>query len=125
MNTRLVQVGLCLLAAAGVAGCTSFQQTLTGEETVLPGKNPEDVKVYLSSQALPHPYKEVGTIVTTLSSENDAVSFLKEKAAAMGADALMNLEVRVHTSTLVIIIIPIPVHHYIASAIAVKYTSEN
>jgi hypothetical protein len=120
-NTILV----CILASVLMAGCTAFQQSLTGEEKTLLATSKDDVKVFLSSQTLPRPYKEVGTIVVTLSSEDAAVAFLKEKAAAMGADALMNCEVRVHTAVLVILVFPIPIHSYVATAVAVKYTNEN
>jgi hypothetical protein len=108
-----------------MTGCTTFQQSLTGDEKTFPPRRAEDVKVFLASETLPQPYKEVGSIVVTLSNEKDAVSFLKEKAAAMGADALMNCEVRVHTFVVVVLIIPIPIHEYVATAVAVKFSDQN
>ncbi len=123
MNAKRFALLWGILASVLLAGCTPFQQTLIGDERGFPAKQPGDVKVFLASQTPPQPYKEVGAIVATESSEEAAVSFLQEKAAAMGADALMNCEVRVHTMVLLIIIIPIPEHKYTASAVAVKYTN--
>ena len=125
MSTRVIVPLISILLLVFIAGCTSFQQTLTGDEKVLTARQPAEVKVFLSSQTLPHSYTEVGEIVATLSSEEAVVSFLREKAAAMGADAIMNCEVRVHTAVIWIVIIPIPVHSYIARGVAVKYTNEN
>ncbi len=123
MNAKQLVPFWGILVSVLLAGCTPFQQTLIGEEHRFPAKQPGEVKVYLASQTLPQPYKEVGAIVATESNEQDAVSFLQEKAAAMGADALMNCEVRVHTMVHIILIFPIPEHKYTASAVAVKYTS--
>jgi uncharacterized protein YbjQ (UPF0145 family) len=104
-------------------GCTHFQQTLTGEELTYKSTRPQDLFVYFSNEMPTMQYKEIGTIVASESEVKDAMNFIKEKAAKMGADALVNCEVRVHTSVIVIIFIPIPVHTYIASGVAVKYTN--
>lgn len=112
-----------MIAGLAVAGCTHFQQTLTGEEQTYAATRQQDVRVYFTPETPAKQYKEIGTIVAAKDDPADAVEFVKEKAAKMGADAVLNCEVRVHTQVLLLIIIPIPVHTYIASGVAVKYTN--
>jgi hypothetical protein len=117
------QLFTVLVAMFLMAGCTHFQQTLIGDEQTYAPTKPEDVRVYLSTETPTRAYKEVGFIVADKDNPTDAVNFIKEKAAKMGADALLNCEVRVYTYVVLIIVIPIPIHSYIASGVAVKYTS--
>ncbi len=122
---RLSQISFLLIVVAlmFLLGCTHFQQTLTGEEQSFSATKPENIEVYFSNAVPTRPYKEVGYIVAEKENTNDAVAFIKEKAASMGADALLNCEVKVHTLVIVIIIFPIPISNYIASGVAVKYTN--
>ena len=122
MKPRII-VLLVVIAGLAVAGCTHFQQTLTGEEQTYAATRQQDVRVYFTAETPAKQYKEIGTIVAAKDDPADAVEFVKEKAAKMGADAVLNCEVRVHTQVLLLIIIPIPVHTYIASGVAVKYTN--
>lgn len=105
------------------AGCTHFQQTLIGDEQTYPPTKLEDIKVFFSNESPDRKYKEVGYIVADKPKTDDAVKFIKEKAAQMGADAIVNCEVRVYTFVILFIIIPVPQHSYIASGVAVKYTN--
>ncbi len=122
MKARSI-VLLVVVAGLAVGGCTHFQQTLTGEEQTYAATRQQEVQVYFAAETPAKQYKEIGTIVAAKDDPADAVEFVKEKAAKMGADALLNCEVRVHTQVLLLIIIPIPVHTYIASGVAVKYTN--
>ena len=123
MKTRMITTLVWFTVAAAVSGCTHFQQTLTGEEQTYAATKTEDIRVYFVNEKAPMQYKEIGCIVAAKDDPADAVEFVKEKAAKMGADALLNCEVRVHTQVLLLVIIPIPVHTYIASGVAVKYTN--
>jgi hypothetical protein len=120
----LVKCLLILVISSGfITGCTHFQQTLLTDEKPLAASKSEDIQIFFSVEKPAQTFKELGSLVVTEDNEKEAVLFLKKKAAAMGADALLNCEVHVHTYVLVFIIIPIPIHSYTASAIAVKYTS--
>jgi hypothetical protein len=121
MNSRLLRA--LLVAAVLLAGCTHFQQTLIGDEQTYPPTNAEAIQVFFPNETPTKPYKEIGYIVCDKDKTKDAVDFIKEKAATMGADALLNCEVRVYTQVLLFVIIPIPIHTYIASGVAVKYTN--
>ncbi len=123
MNTRTFVLSVTLAVMMVAAGCTHFQQTLTGEEQTYAATRQQDVQVYFATETPTKQYKEIGTIVAAKDDPADAVEFVKEKAAKMGADALLNCEVRVHTQVLLLIVFPIPVHTYIASGVAVKYTN--
>jgi uncharacterized protein YbjQ (UPF0145 family) len=123
MKQKIIMLSILLAVAVVAGGCTHFQQTLTAEERTYKATRPQDLFVYFSNEMPTMQYKEIGTIVAAENEPKDAMNFIKEKAAKMGADALVNCEVRVHTSVIVIIFIPIPVHTYIASGVAVKYTN--
>lgn len=123
MNAKTIVLSVLLVVVVMAAGCTHFQQTLTGEERTYAATRTEDVRVFFTNETPTKSYKEIGYIVAAENEPKDAVDFIKEKAATMGADALLNCEVRVHTQVLLFIIIPIPVHTYIASGVAVKYTN--
>ncbi len=123
MKPRIILLSVSLAVALAVAGCTHFQQTLTAEERTYTATRPRDVFLYFSNELPTAQYKEIGYIVAAKDEPAEAVTFIKEQAAKMGANALVNCEVRVHTSVILIIFIPWPVHTYIASGVAVKYTS--
>ncbi len=123
MNANKIVVLLLMMAGFVIAGCTHFQETLTADEQTYAATRPQDVRVYFTNETPAKQYKEIGYIVAAKDEPADAVEFVKEKAAKMGADALLNCEVRVHTSVILILIIPVPVHTYIASGVAVKYTN--
>ena len=123
MNSRTIVLPVFISALLLLAGCTHFQQTLIGDEQTYAATKTEDVQVFFANETPTKPYKEVGYVVAADDKTADAVDFIKEKAAKMGADALLNCEVRVHTSVLLFIIIPIPMHTYIASGVAIKYTN--
>jgi uncharacterized protein YbjQ (UPF0145 family) len=105
-----------------IVGCTPFHMTLTNDEVSSPATSPEKVQVFFQGEKI-QPVKELGSIVVSGNSEKEGVQFLKEQAAKIGADAVINLEVRIQTQTLFILIIPIPVHSYFVSGTAVKYTN--
>ena len=123
MNSRTIVLLLFFIALVLLTGCTHFQQTLTGEEQTYAATRTQDVRVYFVNEKPAMQYKEIGYIVAAKDDPADAVEFVKEKAAKMGADALVNCEVRVHTQVLLLIIIPIPVHTYIASGAAIRYAN--
>lgn len=111
---------LLIFLVLGLVGCTPFHMTLTNEEQSSQATPAEKVQIFFHGEKVP-PMKELGSIVVSDKSEKDGVQFLKEKAATIGADALVNVEVRIQTQTLFIIFIPIPVHSYFVSGTAVKY----
>jgi hypothetical protein len=109
-----------LLIGLGMAGCTPFQMTLTNEEQAFPATAPGKIQLFYSGEPIP-PSKEIGYIIVDEKSENKGVEFLQQKAAAIGADAIANLEVRIQTQTLFLLVIPIPVHSYFVSGTAIKF----
>jgi maltose-binding protein MalE len=109
-----------MFLVSGIVGCTPYQATLTNEEQSYSATTTEKVQVFLQGDKIP-PAKELGSIVVSGNSEKHGVEFLREQAAKMGADAVINLEVQIQTQTLVILFIPIPIHSYFVSGTAVKY----
>ncbi len=120
---RPFTVQLLLVAVLAVCGCTHFQQTLIKDEQTYRKTNAQNVRVYLSNQLPDQPYEEIGFVVADREDPEAAVKFIKERAAEMGADAVMNTEVRVYTQVILVIFIPVPAHSYIASGVAIKYTN--
>ncbi|RPI02592.1 MAG: hypothetical protein EHM64_13695 [Ignavibacteriae bacterium] len=112
----LFVLGLC------IGGCTPFHMTLTNEERSYPATSAEKIQLFFQGETTP-PAKELGVLVVSGDSEKQGVKFMQEKAATMGADAIINLEVKIQTQTLLIIFIPIPVHSYFVSGTAVKYVN--
>lgn len=113
----------CLLAGNS---CTHYFQTLTADERGLPATKSEDVALFFPNETPNRAFDEVGYIIAEESNEEDAVKFLKEKAAKMGADGIVNCEVRVHRQLVIIILfIPIFQDTHIASGVAVKYTNDS
>ncbi|MBI5216626.1 MAG: hypothetical protein HY960_12815 [Ignavibacteriae bacterium] len=105
-------------------GCTHFQETLTNTEQVYPVTNKDAIEIFLTIESPTRAFTEVG-FVTVEHQENvqAAVTFLKEKAAKQGADAIINFEVHVYRRLAALILfIPIYENTYIASGVAVKYS---
>ncbi len=104
-------------------GCTPFHQTLTGDEkTFLPNKK-EKIEIYFSNEDPKQSYNEIGYIIAAKGNTKQAAEFLKEKAAKMGADGLINFETFV-VRRLIAIILFIPIYDdiHIASGVAIKYS---
>jgi hypothetical protein len=123
MSTKKIFFLILIATSVFLVGCTHFQKTLIADEQTYPATNPENIKVFLSSETPKNTYKEIGFIVASKDNSKEAVNFLKDEAAKMGADALLNCEVRVHTSVMLFIFIPIPINTITASGVAVKYTN--
>ena len=104
----------------GTGGCTAYHMTLTNEEQSYRATSAEKVQLFFQGDTVPA-VKELGSIVVSGKSEKQGVQFLREQAATIGADAIINLEVKIQTQTLFILVIPIPVHSYFVSGTAVKY----
>jgi uncharacterized protein YbjQ (UPF0145 family) len=102
-------------------GCTSYQATLTNEERTYPATVADKVRVFFQGENIP-PATEIGQIVVSEKSEKEGVEFLQRKAAEMGADGVINVEVKNQTQVVFIIIIPIPIHSYFVSGTAIKIT---
>jgi uncharacterized protein YbjQ (UPF0145 family) len=111
-----------LILVLCVFGCTPYHATLTNEEQSYSVTSADKIDVFFQGEKTPG-IKEIGSLVVAGNSEKQGVGFLKEQAAKMGADAIINLEVQIQTQTLIIIIIPIPIHSYFISGTAVKYTN--
>jgi len=109
-----------LFVVSGIVGCTPYQATLTNEEQSYSATATEKIQVFFQGDKIP-PAKELGSIVVSGNSEKHGVEFIREQAAKMGADAVINLEVQIQTQTLIILFIPIPIHSYFVSGTAVKY----
>lgn len=103
-----------------IMGCTPYHTTLTNEELSLPATSAEKVQLYFQGETTPSA-NEIGSIVVADNSEKKCVQVLREQAAQIGADAIINLEVRIQTQTLIFIIIPIPINTYFVSGTAVKF----
>jgi uncharacterized protein YbjQ (UPF0145 family) len=111
---------LLMYVVIGIAACTPYHATLINEEKLYSATTKEQVQLFFQGEKVP-PGKEIGSLVVSGNSEKQGVDFLREQAAKMGADAVINLEVQVQTQTLFILFIPIPVHSYFISGTAIKY----
>jgi uncharacterized protein YbjQ (UPF0145 family) len=112
---------LVLVLGVWLAGCTPYQATMTNEERSYPATVPDKVQIFLQGEKTPAA-TEIGHIVVLENSEKEGVEFLQRKAAEMGADAVINVEVKIQTQVIFIIIIPIPIHSYFVSGTAIKTT---
>ncbi len=110
-----------LILGIWITGCTPYQTTLTNEERSYPPTFSGNVQIFLQGEVSPAA-TEIGQIVVLEKSEKEGIKYLQEKAAEMGADGVINVEVQVQTQTLFFIIIPIPVHSYYVSGTAIKYS---
>ena len=112
---------LVLVLGVWLTGCTPYQATMTNEERSYPATVPDKVQIFLQGETTPTA-TEIGHIVVLEKSEKEGVEFLQRKAAEMGADAVINVEVKIQTQVVFIIIIPIPIHSYFVSGTAIKTT---
>jgi len=110
---------LLLVLGVWLTGCTPYQATLTNEERSYPATVPEKVQIFLQGETTPTA-TEIGHIVVAEKSESKGIELLQRKAAEMGADGVINVEIKVQTRVVFIIIIPIPIHSYFVSGTAIK-----
>lgn len=106
----------------GIIGCTPYHVTLTSDQQSALETKPDNVQIFFHGETTP-PAKELGSIVVSGNSEKHGVKFLREKAAKIGADAIINLEVKISTQTMLVLFIPIPINYYFVSGTAVKYNN--
>jgi hypothetical protein len=124
MNSKQKQLLIFVLGWIVLPGCTQFHQTLIGDEKTFSATKPESIQIFFPNETPGQSYEEVGYIIARKGSEKDAMAFLKDHAAKIGADALLNCEVRVHRRLVIIIIfIPIFEDTYTASGVGIKYTN--
>ena len=112
---------LALVFGVWLLGCTSYQPTLTNEERSYPATIADKVQIFFQGET-PPTATEIGQIVVNEKSEKEGIEYLQRKAAEMGADGVINVEVEIHTQVLFIIIIPIPIDSYFVSGTAIKIT---
>jgi uncharacterized protein YbjQ (UPF0145 family) len=117
MNKSIKLVVLVL--GVWLTGCTPYQATLTNKERSYPATVPEKVKIFLQGETTPAS-TEIGHIVVAEQSEKEGIEFLQRKAAEMGADGVINVEVKIQTRVVFIIFVPIPFHSYFVSGTAIK-----
>ena len=110
---------LVIVLGVWFAGCTPYQATLTNEERSYPATVPEKVQIYLQGETTPAA-TEIGHIVVAESSEKEGIDYLQRKAAEMGADGVINVEVQIQTRVVFIVFVPIPIHSYFVSGTAIK-----
>jgi hypothetical protein len=118
MKPRQVLLLAVLAGILAVVGCTPYQQTLTADEKSYAVTNADSIKVYLPDEEPSRAYREIGAVIVEKGDAQEAVSFMKENAARMGANAIVDCEVRVvrHLSFLIFYD-----NKYIASGTAVVY----
>jgi uncharacterized protein YbjQ (UPF0145 family) len=110
---------LVLVLGIWLTGCTPYQATLTNEERSYPATAPDKVQIFFQGETTPTA-TEIGRIVVLENSEKEGIEYLQKKAAEMGADGVINVEVQIQTQVLFIVIIPIPIHSYFVSGTAIK-----
>ena len=110
-----------LVLGVWLIGCTPYQATLTNEERLSPATVPDNVQIFLQGETTPTA-TEIGHIVVLENSEKEGIEYLQRKAAEMGADGVINVEVKIETHVFFILIIPIPIHSYFVSGTAIKTT---
>jgi uncharacterized protein YbjQ (UPF0145 family) len=113
IHLLVLVLGVCL------AGCTPYQATLTNEERPYPATVPEKVQIFLQGETTPAA-TEIGHIVVAENSEKEGIEYLQRKAAEMGADGVINVEVQIQTRVVFIVFVPIPIHSYFVSGTAIK-----
>jgi uncharacterized protein YbjQ (UPF0145 family) len=114
---------LLLISALWLVGCTPYQATLTNDERLYPATAAERVQIFLQGETIPAA-TEVGHIIVNEKSEEAGVKFVQQKAAEMGADGVINVEVQVQTHVLFVLVIPIPIHSYFVSGTAIKFANQ-
>lgn len=117
---KRIQYILLLALVVVLAGCTPFHMTLTNEGRSYPALQKDKVQLFFQGEKVPIS-KEIGNIVVVGDTETKGVEFMREQAATIGADAIINVEVKIQTQVIVVLIFPIPHHTYFVSGTAVKY----
>ena len=112
---------LVIVLGGWLTACTPYQATLTNEERSYPATAADKVQIFLQGETTPAA-TEIGQIVVLDKSEKAGIEYLQEKAAEMGADGVINVEVQIQTQVIFLIIIPIPIHSYFVSGTAIKFT---
>src|SRR3989339_266524 len=84
---------LLLVLGVWLTGCTPYQATLTNEERPYPATVPEKVQIFLQGETTPTA-TEIGHIVVAEKSEMKGIELLQKKAAEMGADGVVNVEIK-------------------------------
>lgn len=112
---------LIVLVVGGLIGCTPYQTTLTNAERSYPPTVADKVQLFLQGETIPAA-TEIGAIVVLEDSEEKGIEYLQSKAAEMGADGVVNVEVRVQTRIL-FILLPIPINSYFVSGTAIKFAT--
>jgi uncharacterized protein YbjQ (UPF0145 family) len=110
---------LVLVVAVGFMGCTPYQTTLTNAERSYPPTTPNNVQLFLQGERSPKA-TEIGEIIVLEDTQGSGIAYLQEKAAEMGADGVIDVEVKIQTRIL-FVLLPIPIHSYFVSGTAVKY----
>ena len=112
---------IILIITIALAGCTPYQTTLTNAERAYPPTTAEKVQLFLQGETTPQ-LTEIGEIAVLDDSQKEGIAYLQTKAAEMGADGVINVEVRIQTK-LLFILLPIPINSYHISGTAVKYAA--
>ena len=110
---------LVLVLGVWLTGCTPYQATMTNEERSYPTTVPDKVQIFLQGERTPTA-TEIGHIIVAEKSVKEGIELLQTKAAEMGADGVMNVEVKIQTRVILIVVIPIPIHSYFVSGTAIK-----
>ncbi len=111
---------LAVILVLGLAGCTPYQMTLTNAERAYPPTLASNVQLFLQGETSPQA-TEIGEITILDDTQESGIAFLREKAAAIGADGVVGVEVQIQTR-LLFVLLPIPIHSYTISGTAVRYT---
>jgi uncharacterized protein YbjQ (UPF0145 family) len=113
---------LVFVMGAWLIGCTPWQSTLTNEERSFPPTAAEKVQIFLQGESVPAS-KEIGHLVVIETSEKEGIAFLQKKASELGADGVINVEVRIETRVYFLIVFPIPMNSYVVSGTAIRTTT--
>lgn len=109
-----------LLVSLFISGCMPQLSTLTNKEKALTATDAATI-TFSTNSSLPQQYEELGQIITVGSEPEEAIENLKEKAAEMGANKIINGEVKVYRyETIRIFFIPFYADGYLAYGTAVK-----
>ena len=101
-------------------GCSTTITTLTNEEVNFPSTNGNDIMITTKNK-LDKPFREVGFISSTQTNIDAAKEILKDKAAQMGGDAILNFKITVVRQFIYIILIPVPIDNYICRGNVVRF----
>ena len=118
MKTKQILLLAILAGIFAAVGCTPYQQTLTAEEKSYPVTNADSINVYLPDKGPTRAYREISTLIVEKGDAQEAVLFMKENAARMGANAIVDCEVRVVRHLAFLFFYD---NRYIASGTAIVY----